>query len=821
MKRASLLILTLLLVGIGDAWAQPVSSVSVGLSLPGPVFYVDGQRYNTRQTFLWPQGSKHIVQFLLSVDVSSGQSLPYQSASGDITHWIFSGWVDNLGTLSPSSAVIQTVTATPGLTSLIGQVTVQHKIHVQFYSSPGPAACGGQAPGNAPQDGWRYGIVYLDSVCMMDTTDVFLSEGPHILNAFPFPGFGFVGWMVDGGAPNVYISQFNVTSSATLIPLFMPAKRVKFRTMPVGLQVLVDRTLITTPPSQPSSLLPGTNVDAACQPDYTRIPSAAPLGFTPLCAGDFDFLPATVHQVGAPPQQMDNTGKWWVFTGFSNGLKQNDTYVTDSRIDLVDLVNGNFVPGVSTSILTNPGGLKIQIDGRDNWPSYNFVWGEGETHHLSAPATQVDASGRTWQFVGWSNKGAATQDVTIPTGSQGLALTATYQALGQLHLSSVPPGLSFTVDGTPCTTPCILNRASGTQIQVVAPASIASTQVSRYDFDSWSDGTASGSVQVSFTQNVQTLTANYHASYLLLAATDPTGGATFTLNPASADSYYADGTQVTVTAVPKGGYKFRRWGGDLAGTFSTGYLAMTSPHSVTAMLDIVPFIPPAGVKNAAGQTPDGTVAPGSIISIYGQNLAGAFQMGPVNPLAQTIGNVSVTVNDRILPLLFVSPQQINAQVLSDLPDGDYTLTVHWLGQPDVSGKFSVSRDAPGVFMQPNDQGLPLVLALHEDGTMITSDSPARRNEMVTIYGTGFGPYNQKVIDGFIIAPTQSLTVADPVAVIAGSATVQPEWAGAAAGMVGTTIVRWRITDDVPSAATIDMAVTVNGKQSNTVKLPVE
>jgi len=66
----------------------------------------------------------------------------------------------------------------------------------------------------------------------------------------------------------------------------------------------------------------------------------------------------------------------------------------------------------------------------------------------------------------------------------------------------------------------------------------------------------------------------------------------------------------------------------------------------------------------------------SIISIFGESLAPVLEIGRVNPLAQSIAGVTVTVSDRILPLLYVSPTQINAQVPSDLGDGDYTLQVH-------------------------------------------------------------------------------------------------------------------------------------------------
>jgi uncharacterized protein (TIGR03437 family) len=180
----------------------------------------------------------------------------------------------------------------------------------------------------------------------------------------------------------------------------------------------------------------------------------------------------------------------------------------------------------------------------------------------------------------------------------------------------------------------------------------------------------------------------------------------------------------------------------------------------------------------------------------------------------------VTVNDRILPLLFVSPEQINAQLLSDLPDGEYTLRVRWTGKPDVTGTFTVVRNAPGLFSRQSDDNRPLSVALHEDGSVITDESPARRGEVVTVYGTGFGPYRNKVIDGFIFPEPSDYRLADPVEVRLGDLVVQPEWAGGAPGYVGTVATRFRISDQLPSSR-VELKVTINGKASNAVVLPVE
>jgi len=276
-----------------------------------------------------------------------------------------------------------------------------------------------------------------------------------------------------------------------------------------------------------------------------------------------------------------------------------------------------------------------------------------------------------------------------------------------------------------------------------------------------------------------------------------------------------------VTAVPNNGYKFLKWSGDLSGTYTTGYLTMSGPHAITAYAQSVPSIAPAGIMSAAGATPDGTMAPGSVISIYGNNLAPALQVASTNPLPQALGNVTVTIGSYILPLLFVSPSQINAQLPVELVDGSYTLLVQQTGQPNVSGQLTVSRDAPGVFTQTNAQQLPLVLALHQDGTMITFASPAIHGETISLYGTGFGPYTTTTIDGFFVPATPAVNLTDAVVLNVGSLIETPVFAGAAPGMVGMNLVQLKITDDIPSGTTVNLSVMVNSKLSTTVVLPLQ
>ena len=799
-----LFVMLLPLLAIGTASAQN-STIQIGTSLPGPRFLVDGVLYFGTQTFTWPSGSKHSVQFLEDQALPGQQQVAVQTTVDGGTQFSFGGWKDNNGILSPGSDPNQTVTANPQIFSLIAQVSVNYLVNIRFYSSPAGtiAGCTG-APGGAPA-GSMSGAVYLDGTCTVTNVSLFVAPGGHTLNAFPFPGFVFVGWAVNGANPSPYLTNLTVTGPMTVYADFQPAKRVLFLTNPLGLQVLIDRAPTPTSPTVP------------CAPNL-YLPPNAPTGVSPLCYGEFDFLPGSQHVISGVSPQTDRSGNLWVFDQWDNGMGTNASYTVPTNLGTETALTANFVPGAGVSFLTNPGGLQLSVDGRTNWPSYNFTWAVGSTHQVVAPTTQKDPKGRQYTFQGWSTGGTASQTLTVPAG--GMRMTANFSVLSQATIQSSPSGLTFQVNGNACQTPCVVNGQSGSPIQVSAPASIPINNGARWDLQSWSDGGTGNSRLVTFNGDTQTVVANYQTSYLLNAVASPPNAVSWQLNPPSPDMYYPSGTQVAITASANPGFKFSRWSGDVSGTYPVATAQITGPMSAIATFTPVPYIAPAGVKSAAGDTPSETMAPGSIISIYGESLAAALTVGPTNPLAQTLGGVTVTVGQYFLPLLFVSPEQINAQVPVELTDGAYMLTVHSAGQSDVSASFNVQRDSPGLFSRPAGN-VAFLMASHSDGSAVTSDSPAQAGETLTVFGTGFGPYDKAIVDGFLIDSSATYTVVDPVQINAGSDQVQPIWSGAAAGFVGTTVTTFQVPGDLPSGASVPFTVTVNGQTSNQVMLPLQ
>ncbi len=796
----------LLAAGLSMLSAQEkVSQFTIRATHPQARFSVDGRVYTGAASFLWTEGSTHVLDFF----VTDG---PYQYTPEGRTRFQFGGWRDSGGLLQPGNRRTQVVTANARVSSYTLEVAAEYEVFIQFYD-PGPGM-----PPNPPEEGCivpgpeapgelRPGVVFVDQRCLWRSTRLWLQEGPHVLNAFPYPGFAFTGWSVSTAGGSAFLRTLEVKSPLDVTANFRPGKRVSFKTDPPGLTLLIDRTPTPTPVAEP------------CH-QYQPLPVAAPAGMAPMCVGEFDWALDSRHTIGAPTPQTDSRGRLWVFDSFSNGLGNHATYTVQTLT--AERIVARFVRGAQVSFLTDPSGLRLEINGRSNWPSYNFVARPGEKFSVVAPAEQISSDGRRYIFRGWSNGAAATHEIEIPAEAvdHGYRLTATYELLSQAVIHSEPAGGVVNVDGTPCQTPCVLDRAEGAEVRLSVPGEWVINHASRLVFESWSDG-GPRERQLKFSgKERRDLVVRYQAHYKLETLAVPAGGATFETDPPSPDGFFPAGTYVTVKATASSGYRFRRWGGDLEGTYPVTGLTLSAPRQAVALLDEVPYIAPAGVRSAAGETPSGAVAPGSLISIYGASLALYAEVGPTNPMAQTLGGATVRVGDRLLALAYAAPEQINAWLPYELPEGNHRLVVSREGYPDATAEFRVARNAPGLFSRAIESKL-FALAAHEDGSPVLAESPARRGERISIYATGLGPYEKTPVYGFPLPQAPAYRLTDLVEVFAGDRLIKHEFAGGAPGYAGCDVIRLRITDELPRRATVELKVRVAGVDSNTVLLPLE
>ncbi len=816
------------------------ASIRVDTSIKGATFWADGQEYTSSAQFLWTIGSKHTLEI-------RNRNQMFPDGRSRVT---FQQWADDTGLLLTPDSTTQVISVDSTNRSYLATFQLEYMV-LYYVNSDQPVNLFDPSAINYPQIGVPnpYGFLATSTQnCIQTSTWEWVAAGATMtLNAFPYPGKAFVGFEIAAG-PTEFIASLTVDGPKTIKAKFTDARRVYIDSLPVkGLKVVVDRTPMYTRgdkcfPDWTSTYSALTGAAPPVPPDYpypVNIPPSsfpdAPVGpyayctQIPLCNGELDLQAGTPHIFAAPASQADSMGNLWVFdhwdfgNGQTGGLNSTVTVPEDWG---TQTYTAHFVKGIRSSFVTMPTGLKLKIDGRDNWASYNFEWGLGHTHTVSAPADQVDAKGRRYRFVSWSNGGTPDQEITI-TDSEGTAsfrMVAQYELLGQLSIQSDPASLTFSVSGATCTTPCVLDRPAGTSITVTPLPEVPFSPDTKALLTGWADGTAAGPRNYMFSQEAAVMSAKYTYLQRLTAISDPEGGATWVYDPIpSAGNYFPAGTKVSVTAEASPGYKFKRFEGALSGALNYGWLNMNSPATVVARLDKVPALADNAVKNAAGDTPTDGVAPGSLISITGYNIASDYVKGADSPLSQSLQGVVVQLpGSRFLPLVSVAPDRILGQLPSDFAEGEYTLTVRSPGQSALSTKFKVKTYAPGLFRRGDaTDEVPLGLALHADGTEVTPDSPAKAGETVSLFGTGFGPLDPAPLDGFAVPANPPVPLKDAAELLIGGEVRPYVWCGAAVGRVGYWVMQFKIDSTMGQAQNVSVQVRVNGQPSNPVVLPLQ
>ena len=184
---------------------------------------------------------------------------------------------------------------------------------------------------------------------------------------------------------------------------------------------------------------------------------------------------------------------------------------------------------------------------------------------------------------------------------------------------------------------------------------------------------------------------------------------------------------------------------------NSGFLAVAGVGVLQLGPDAMP-LPPGGlgcIANAASFSP-GNIAPGEIVSIFGNGLGPVTAQGGVfdsnGRFATILGGVQVTFDGTPAPLLYVQDAQINAITPWELAGKSNTeMCVIYNGTRQCEAP-SVGAAAPGVFLSASGQAA----ALNQDGTINSTANPAPVGSIVSIYVTGLGAITPTPADGAIV-----------------------------------------------------------------------
>jgi len=229
---------------------------------------------------------------------------------------------------------------------------------------------------------------------------------------------------------------------------------------------------------------------------------------------------------------------------------------------------------------------------------------------------------------------------------------------------------------------------------------------------------------------------------------------------------------------------------------------------VRAQAPNAPNYTAAGLVNGASFAPG--LAPNTIVSLFGTNLswdtrtlAASDMDGGIMPTS--LDNIEVYFEGWPAYLYYVSPTQINLLVPSDLVAGTYQFWVARQGTLGPKIAVTLTDAAPAVF-----QAAPgVAIATHLDGSLVSSAAPASAGEIVTLWGTGLGNTDPRLIDGALPSEAQWISQLDQFNVWINGVPLDPSavlYAGVAPGFAGLYQVNVRLPDPLPANPEVRLAI---------------
>ncbi len=234
-----------------------------------------------------------------------------------------------------------------------------------------------------------------------------------------------------------------------------------------------------------------------------------------------------------------------------------------------------------------------------------------------------------------------------------------------------------------------------------------------------------------------------------------------------------------------------------------------------------PLVTAGGVVHAATLVGGMPLAPGSLITIYGSNLADGTAGANGLPLPQQSEGVVVMMGNLVMPQLYTSPGQINVQVPFNVPlNSQFQLTLQKDALLSVPESLVMAPAQPGVFTL-NQSGSGQGVVLKSDGvTLAQPGTPASAGETVVIYCTGLGAVSPPVATG-AAAPAAPLSqTVNPVTVQIGNQNAVVSFSGLTPGSAGLYQVNATIPPGIAPSNAVPLVISVSGQSSPPVTIAV-
>lgn len=238
----------------------------------------------------------------------------------------------------------------------------------------------------------------------------------------------------------------------------------------------------------------------------------------------------------------------------------------------------------------------------------------------------------------------------------------------------------------------------------------------------------------------------------------------------------------------------------------------------------------AATVSAASFSAD-ALASEAIVASFGNELATSTQAATTTPLPLNLAGTSVVVRDsanveRLAPLFFVSPGQVNFQIPAGTQIGPAAVLISNSAGRIANGTIAIEPVAPALFAaNSNGREVPaaVVLRIKADGAQ--SYEPIAvfdqaQNKFVAVPIDLSNPNEQVFLVAFGSGFRNRSTL-DAVLAKVGGETASVLFAGAVEGLVGLDQINVRLPVNLAGRGAVDFQLQVDGKSANTPQIRIK
>jgi uncharacterized protein (TIGR03437 family) len=247
--------------------------------------------------------------------------------------------------------------------------------------------------------------------------------------------------------------------------------------------------------------------------------------------------------------------------------------------------------------------------------------------------------------------------------------------------------------------------------------------------------------------------------------------------------------------------------------------------------DLVAFDPTAAappiacILDSADLKPVTSIAPGELLTIFGERLSGSVVAPNPGQFPSSLDGVSITLNGIASPLLYVGPQQINFQAPFEIAGATQANIAFASTQLNLSDSrtLPVVPSNPVAFLDTVTQlssimsclnslgyvqGGTLPLAFNADGTRNACPNPAAPGSVVTLFLAGLGVTSPAQVTGAVTSNPGAPLNLTIIATVDGS----PATVVSASALSGSISGIWQVDIRLPAnpPGVLPLSIAVSG-----------